>query len=111
VIETPKTRLFEVPLNGGQEREVPLNGPFHLTFDPLTSSSIGRDGRLLAPLASPDDWFFPPGVVDLVTGRMARIPVDYFGDYHFLVSAPDGSVIAGAIDLRAALWRFQPEVR
>jgi hypothetical protein len=109
VSETPRTRLFEVPLDGGLEREIPLNGPFHLTFDPLYSGSIGRDGRLLVPLASPDDWFFFPGSVDLATGRMTRIPVDHFGDYHFLVRAPDGRVIAGAYDLRSALWRFQPE--
>jgi hypothetical protein len=111
VIETPRSRLFEVPIRGGPEREIPLNGPFHLTFDPLYSGSIGQDGRLLVPLASPDNWFFLPGVVDLATGRMTQIPVDHFGDYHFLVRAPDGHVIAGAYDLRSALWRFQPEAR
>jgi eukaryotic-like serine/threonine-protein kinase len=111
VIETPRSRLFEMPLDGGPEREIPLNGPFHLTFEPLYSSSIGRDGRLLVPLASPDNWFFLPGVVDLATGRMTQIPVDHFGDYHFLVRAPNGQVIACAYDLRSALWRFQPEAR
>ena len=110
VIETPTTRLFDVPVNGGPEREIPLNGPYHLTFGPLRSS-ISADGQLLVPLASPDSWFFPPGIVDLATGTMTRIPVDHFGDYHVLLRAQDGQVIAGAFDLRSALWRFQPEGR
>lgn len=106
---TPKARLFDVPVNGGAEREIPLNGPFVLIDFPLNSSSISADGHLLAPLASPDNWFYPPGIVDLATGTMTRIPVDHFGDYRFLFRAPDGQVIAGAFDLRSALWRFQPE--
>jgi hypothetical protein len=111
MIETPKSRLFDVPLSGGAEREIPLTGPYHLTFVQLQSGSIGRDGRLLVPLASPDNWFFLPGMVDLATGRVTEIAVDHFGDYHFLHRAPDGRVIAGAYDLRSTLWRFQPDVR
>jgi hypothetical protein len=109
VIETPRTRLFDVPLDGKPEREVPLNGSFQLTFDPLMSGSISKDGLLFVPLASPDDWFFQPGVVDLATGRMTRILVDHFGDYHALVRTLDGQILGSALDLRAGLWRFQPE--
>jgi sugar lactone lactonase YvrE len=110
-VEASRTRLFELPVAGGKEREIPLNGPFHLTFDPLSSSSIGRDRRIFVPLASPDDWFFPPGVVDLATGRMTRLPVDHVGDFHFLLRTQEGQVIAGAFDLRSSLWRFQSEVK
>ena len=77
--------------------------------DPLRSSSISRHGRLLVPLASLASWFFPPGVVDLATGSVTRIPVDHFGDYHFVILAPDGQLIAGSRDLRSAIWRFQPD--
>jgi hypothetical protein len=82
VMEAPKTRLVRVPLEGGAPRELPLNGPFHLTFEPLNSAEISRDGRLLVPLTSLDSWFFVPGMIDLATGRMHRVAVDHFGDYH-----------------------------
>ena len=107
VTETLRTRLFDVPLDGKPEREIPLNGPFHLTGEPLVASAIDPDSRLFVPLASPDDWFYLPGVVDLATGRMTRIPVDHFGDYHFLLRKPDGQLIAGAWDFRSSLWRFR----
>jgi len=93
----------------GAEREIPLNGPFNLVNFPLNSGSFSGDGHLLTALASPDSWFYPPGTVDLATGTMTRIQVDHFGDYRVPLRAPDGQIIAGAYDLRAALWRFQPE--
>jgi serine/threonine protein kinase len=108
LIETPKSRLVRVPLNGASEQELSLTGPFHLTPYPIASGSISRDNRLLAPLASPDSLFFPPGIVDLATGRMMRIPVDRLGDYRIMAWAPDGQVIAGAAALHATIWKFQP---
>src|SRR5262249_34680793 len=108
VVEAPKTRLFEVPLNGEAEHEIPLSGPGGpSTLDPVNSRSLSRDGRLLSALVQPDNWFFPPGIVNLSTGRVTRIPVDHFGDYHFVLWGADGQVIAGAHDLRSTLWRFQ----
>ncbi len=111
-LEAPKVRLFEVPLDGGQEREVPLTGPYSLTFDSLNEGSISHDDRLLVPVASPDDWYFLPGVVDLKTGRVSAIPVDEFADFHFVLwGSGDKSIIAGGYPTRYALWRFQPERR
>ena len=114
-LETPRVRLFDVPLDGGKEREVPLNGPYTLTFDSLNSGAISRDDRLLVPLASPDDWYFLPGVVNLRTGQITAItaiPVDEFADYHFAVWGPgEKSIIAGGYATRYALWRFQMEKR
>src|SRR5262249_22015733 len=70
LFEASKTRLFELPLDGrGSEREIVLTEPYRLTHDPLHSQSVSRDGRLLVPLALPDNWFFPPGVIDLTTGK------------------------------------------
>ena len=109
VNDTPKMRLFEVPLNGGAEREIPLNGPFILTDLPLSSSAVTADGQLLIVLSSQDSWFYAPGLVNLTTGTMTRIPVDRVGDYWILLRAPDGQVVAGAFEDRSVLWRFQPE--
>jgi eukaryotic-like serine/threonine-protein kinase len=111
VIEMPKSRLIRVPLNGSPEQEIPLKGPFHLTPYPISSGAISADSRLLAPLASPDSWAFPPGVVDLASGRMRRIPVDRLADYRTMAWAPDGQVIAGAAALEATIWKFQPDAQ
>jgi hypothetical protein len=111
-LEAPKVRLFDLPLDGGKEREIPLSGPYTLTFDSLSSGSISRDDRLLVPIASPDDWYFLPGMVNLKTGQMAAVPVDEFADYHFVSWGPDEkSIIAGGYPTRYALWRFQTNKR
>src|SRR5262245_50394065 len=107
LFEASKTRLFEVPLDGSPEREIVLKGPYRLTYDPLNSQSVSRDGRLLVPLTPPDSWFFPPGVINLTTGDVTRIPVDHFGDYHFVLWAGDQHAIAGVHDFRSAIWRFR----
>jgi hypothetical protein len=111
VIEAPRTRLMRVPLDGTPAREIPLTGPFHLTLDPLASSAIGRDGRMVAPLASLDSWFFVPGIIDLKTGAMTQISVDHFGDYHSAVWTSDGQIVAAANELRSSIWRFRPKGR
>lgn len=111
IVETPKIRLIRVPLNGGSEREIPLTGPFHLAPYPISSGAISSDGRLLAPLASPDSTLFPPGIIDLASGQMMRIPVDRLGDYRNMTWGPDGQVIAGAASLHATIWKFQPDLR
>src|SRR5262249_7931654 len=104
VIETSRTRLFEVPLGGGAEREITLNGSFFLADDNLRAGALGRDGRLLVELVSPDSYFFPPGIVDLATGRVTRIPTDRSGDHHFISWDTDGQVIAMANDVRSGIW-------
>jgi hypothetical protein len=111
VIEAPQTRLLRVPLDGSPPREIPLTGPFHLTFDALASAAVGRDGRMVAPLASLDSWFFVPGIVDLKTGAMTRISVDHLGDYHSAVWTSDGQIVAAANELRSSIWRFRPKGR
>ncbi len=109
VLEVPKARLLRVSLDGGAPREIPLNGSFHMTFDPLNSAELSGDGRLLAPLASLDDWYFVPGMIDLSTGHMTRIPTDSLGDVHGMAWAPDGQVITESNELRSVIWRFSPE--
>ncbi|MGH9443532.1 MAG: protein kinase domain-containing protein [Thermoanaerobaculia bacterium] len=111
LLEAPKARLLRVPLDGGAPREIALNGPFHLTFDSLNSAEISRDGRLLVPLASLDDWFFVPGLVDLSTGKMTRIATDPLGDVHGIAWMPDGQALVEANELHSSLWKFTPEAK
>ena len=111
VSESPQTRLLRIPVSGGPEQEIPLSGPLHLAAPPVSSNAINKDGLLLAPLASTDSFFFLPGVVNLATGSMKRIPLDQFGDYQYIGWGPDGKVVALAAGFRATIWRFQPERR
>jgi eukaryotic-like serine/threonine-protein kinase len=108
--EHSKTHLIRVPLNGGAEQEIPLAGPYHLTT-PIGSEMIGKNGRLVVPLQSPDSWFSSPGIIDLADGQMRRIAVERYSDYVFTAWAPDGKIIATAMGLKSALWKFEPKGR
>ena len=109
MVEIGRTRLLEVPLDGGREKEIPLNGPFRL--ERYIPSGAIRNGKLAASLSSLDSWFFLPGVVDLATGRVAQTPVDFLGDFNSVGWAPDGNLIAGADEERNTIWKMQPESR
>lgn len=108
VVELGKTRLLEVPLEGGGEREIPLNGPFQLSNDNINSSAV-RNGELAATLVARDSWFYSPGIVDLATGRIQAIPLDFMGDLHYLGWAPDGNLVGAAFELRSTIWKMQQE--
>ncbi len=108
LIENPRVRLLRVPLDGAPPREVMLTGPLHLSWHHLDSSSISADGRVMAPLASPDSWFYVPGTIDLNTGKVTRLPLDFFGDYSFLASMPGGQILAAANEWHLSLWKFRP---
>ncbi len=110
MVETGKSRLLEVPLDGGAEKDVPLNGPLHLAGAAINSSGV-RDGKLAVPLTSLDAWFDLPGVVDLATGNITQVPVDFVGDFHDAGWAPDGNLVGAVHETRYTIWKMQPEGR
>lgn len=101
--ESPNTKLVRVPLNGGAERAIRVPGP--LTLGYMIDNEGVRNGRLLAPGSGPT-WYWPPAIFDLATGKSARIPLEYVGDFHHMSWAPDGKVIACAQAWRSNLWKF-----
>ncbi len=110
-VEASRSHLFRVPLPGGQEEEIGLNLPFGINpYSGINSQSL-RGNRLLVSLTLPSSWFFSPGVIDLATGSITRIPLDYFGDVHYLGWTPDGQITAAVFGLRSSLWKFQPQSR
>jgi eukaryotic-like serine/threonine-protein kinase len=111
VRENSQFHLFSVALDGGPEHEIPLDQSVRLAGSILSSSGLSADGRLLAPLAPRDSWFNPPGVLDIATGRVTRIPSDNQNDYRSMGWTRDGQVIALRNGLRATLWKFQPAPR
>jgi hypothetical protein len=108
VQESPQLHWFNVPLDGGAEREIPVDSSFLAAPLPLSPNALNADGRLLTSLLLRDAWFSPPGMIDTVTGRITRIPSENLSDYESLGWTPDGQVMALKIGLRATLWKFQP---
>jgi predicted Ser/Thr protein kinase len=110
VIDLPegRTRLLRVPLDGGAEREIPIGGNAR-PAPGIESGAIGKDGKLLLGLQDLDSWFISPAVIDLATGRVTRIPIDALGDMWSMAWTEDGQVMASAVGVRAALWKFRPE--
>ncbi|HEV2423241.1 MAG TPA: protein kinase [Terriglobia bacterium] len=104
VREPPNSRLVRVPLNNGPEQEIA--GTFHLGWF-INPGSV-RNGKLVAPMGS-QTWYWPPGTFDLVTGKSARIPLDYTNDFHYMTWTPDGRIMALTLDWRATIWKFTPQ--
>jgi len=110
-VEAAGSRLYRVPLDGGKEKEILLNGPFGLNVQCGINSQALRGNRLLVSLAVPNSWFYAPGWVDITTGLMTRIQLDYVGDIQYLGWTDDGQVVAAGQDFRSTLWKFQPQRR
>ena len=108
VTESSKMRLFRVSLAGGAEQEILPDGSIPFDPWPLSPAALSTDGRLLLPLQPKDSWFNPPGILDLATGRVTRLPSDEVSDYHSMAWTPDGQIVALHVGLRSTLWRFQP---
>jgi WD40 repeat protein len=111
VIESARMRLFSVTLDTHVEHEINLDSAFAMSSSQLSTGALSADGRLLVPLAPRDSWFNPPGVIDLESGRMARIPSDNQSDYRSMAWTGKGDVIALKNGLRATLWKFQSASR
>jgi predicted Ser/Thr protein kinase len=109
--ERTRSRLFQVPLDGGSEQEIPIDSSSPLDSFPLSPGAVGPDGRLAVSLMPPDSWFNPPAILDPATGHVTRVPADPFRDYHFLSWTPDGQVVSVSLGLHGALWKFTPEAR
>ncbi len=111
VQSSSQVHRFSVPLDGGPEREIPIDTSVAVAPLQLSPNALRADGKLLAPLLPRDSWFNPPAIIDTVTGRITRIPSDTLSDYQSIGWTPDGEVMALKIGLRATLWKFQPEAR
>ena len=82
------------------------NQNFRFTSEPLTAGSI-RKGRLVLPVGTADSWYWVPGILDLRTGRLERVPTTYATDFHFASWAPDGRIIGTGLGMSAYLWKFE----
>jgi hypothetical protein len=100
-------RYYRVPLDGGSEQEIPLNGELKPAYM-LHAGAVARDGRILTPLGA-SNWYWPAGILDPATGLSKRIATDPILDYHALGWTPDGKVIGLGLGQQGTLWRYRPE--
>jgi hypothetical protein len=104
VLESPKMRLFRVPLNGAPESEILADSSHSVAYQLLSPGSWNPDGRLLVSLH--DSWFIGPAVLDTGTGHVEPLPFDNGSDYGSLGWLPDGRIMALRVSLHSTLWRF-----
>jgi hypothetical protein len=58
--ESRQLRRFSVPLDGGPEREIPIDATITSAPIQIFPNAINGDGRLLVSLLLRDSWFNPP---------------------------------------------------
>jgi WD40 repeat protein len=108
-LESAKIRIFRVMRQGGQETEISAD-PLHPLFNSyFTPGALDANGRLLVSLNPVDSWFNPPGILDLATGKITRVPTDGVSDHHYFAWAPDGKILTQSVGMRASIWKFTPE--
>ena len=105
--ERSGVRLVRMPLSGGPDRPIPVEGDVSLTPTPLPPNMVARDGRIVLQITPRDSWFWPAGLLDPATGRLQKIPLPYEGDMPAPSWTADGKIVTIAYPLRAALWRFR----
>ncbi len=108
VNQQDRNRLIRFRLDGGPEREIPLQGNLQLTTVPLAPTAIARDGRILAVVSSPDSWFWQAGIIHPETGVITRVPVQIDGDMHYAGWTADGRIIAATKAFDSHIWRMRP---
>jgi hypothetical protein len=106
VQENERVRLVRCPVSGGASRDIAVRGDISMVGTGLLPTAI-RHGRLMTSAGSPDSWFWFPGVVDLATGGLERVPVKYLSDFHQVGWTPDGQVVGAAAGIQSVLWKFE----
>ncbi|HEV2492282.1 MAG TPA: protein kinase [Terriglobia bacterium] len=106
--EKEGVRLVRVPVSGGAEEPIPLQSALRLAPVIMGPDGIGKDGRALVSIATPDNWFYGAGVLDLRSGKLDRIPLNFTGDVLGLGWQSDGRILSTGWPLKAKLWRFRP---
>ena len=108
LVEKTGVRLVRVPLAGGPEQDVHVQRD--LTIDPLNLGANGlrTDGKLLIGVTPRDSWFFSAAVLDLASGKLTRVPLNFTGDILVCGWTNDGRILAFGELMRAHIWRFRP---
>ena len=108
--EAERYRLVRMSPVDGTSTLVPINSDLRMIPEPLIPGAI-RKGRMVLPVATADSWYWFVGVLDMQSGRIEKLPLDYYTDFHFVAWAPDGSIIGSGLGSVTTLWKFAPDTR
>jgi len=100
--------LFEVPLDGGTERPLPMDSAIRLLPGYISPGTI-REGRMLISLMIRDSWFNPLALLDLASGHITPVAGDGVSDFHSGAWTRDGQIVVCRLGLVSSIWRFTPE--
>jgi hypothetical protein len=106
--EQEHVRLLRVPLSGGPQQEIRVRSDIPLDPYPVGPGAVSKDGKALVGVVPPDSWFFRLAILDLATGELKRVPLNYAGDIMSSGWARDGRILVTANPIRAHIWRFRP---
>jgi hypothetical protein len=105
--EPEHVRLVRLPLSGGPQQEIRVRSDIPLGPYPLGPSALNEHSKALVEVAPADSWFFRLAILDLATGELKMIPINYAGDIMLSGWASDGRILATADPMRAHIWRFR----
>jgi sugar lactone lactonase YvrE len=107
LIDKTTVRLFRVPLGGGPEVELAIQGDLRVAPAFLAPNAIGPDGRIALTVISPASWYWPTAILDPRTGKLEILPpgldYDMYGGWD-----SQGRVVYYAQGQESSLWRFRP---
>jgi len=106
-IDKTTVRLFRVPLAGGPEVEIEIQGDLRLAPGFMAPNAIGPDGRIALTVISPASWYWPMAILDPRTGKLEILPpglaYDMYGGWD-----SQGRIVYYAQGQESSLWRFRP---
>jgi eukaryotic-like serine/threonine-protein kinase len=103
-----KPVLIRVSTGTGKTEQIHLEAGRSLASVPAGARAINRQGKMLITISPPDSWFYRVAVLDLGTGKVTPVKVDYAGDTLSGNWTADGRVISVGLPLRSHIWRFRP---
>ncbi len=106
--EKEGVRLVRVPVSGGAEEPIIVQSALRLAPVDMGSNTIGKDGRAVVSIATPENWFYAPGILDLRSGKLNKITVNFTGDTLGLGWQDDGRILCTGWPIKGRLWRFSP---
>ena len=106
--EQEHVRLLRVSLSGGPPQEIRVKSDVPLGPFPVGPSAVSKNGKAVVGVVPLDSWFFRLAILDLTTGELKIIPINYAGDINVTGWASDDRILATATPMRAHIWRFRP---
>ena len=108
LVEKAGVRLVRVPLAGGPEQDVYVRRDLTIDPLPLGVNGLRSDGKLLIGVVPRDSWFFNTAVLDLASGKLTRVPLNFTGDLLLSGWTNEGRILAFGELMHAHIWRFRP---